>query len=184
MWWWLQVFLWKQDSQIRGYLFEEKQFLGFERNIEEIKKKSHRKSNDCSIAFFFPHSFPCERLDIKKKKQEISSSHLRRANTEMLIANGKHNGWLKHHFIQPTLNTQGRGVGICIVAPTSWGDCEKHTSSRVLFTIFLCASVRVPTDRVPTTQSLNRKVGTLALWPQARMHIKQVHWHKLTNTVE
>ena len=30
------------------------------------------------------------------------------------------------------------------------------------------ASVKVPTDSMPTTQSPKRKVGTIALWPQAR----------------
>ena len=30
------------------------------------------------------------------------------------------------------------------------------------------ASVSVPTDSVPTTQSPKREVGTIALWPQAR----------------
>ena len=32
----------------------------------------------------------------------------------------------------------------------------------------LCASVCVPIDSVPTTQSLKRVVGTIVLWPQAR----------------
>ena len=32
----------------------------------------------------------------------------------------------------------------------------------------LWASVRVPTDSVPTTQSPKRRVGTIAIWPQAR----------------
>ena len=31
----------------------------------------------------------------------------------------------------------------------------------------LWASVSVPTDSVPTTQSPKREVGTIALWPQA-----------------
>ena len=31
------------------------------------------------------------------------------------------------------------------------------------------ASARVPTDSVPTTQSPKREVGTITLWPQARV---------------
>ena len=31
-----------------------------------------------------------------------------------------------------------------------------------------CASVKVPVDSMPTTQSPKREVGTIALWPQAR----------------
>ena len=36
------------------------------------------------------------------------------------------------------------------------------------------ASVSVPTDSVPTTQSLKRKVGTIMLWPQARACLVRV----------
>ena len=38
-----------------------------------------------------------------------------------------------------------------------------------IFTINLRASVSVPTDSVPTTQSLKREVWSIALWPQARV---------------
>ena len=32
----------------------------------------------------------------------------------------------------------------------------------------MCASVTVPPDSVPTTQSKEREVGTIVQWPQAR----------------
>ena len=32
-----------------------------------------------------------------------------------------------------------------------------------------CAFVRVPTDSLPTTQPLMKNVGTLVIWPQAKV---------------
>ena len=48
---------------------------------------------------------------------------------------------------------------------------SKCTSSTVILFFsqsIMWASVSVPTDSVPTTQSPKREVGTIALWPQAR----------------
>ena len=46
-------------------------------------------------------------------------------------------------------------------------DVEQHNGVFFYSQSILWASVSVPTDSVPTTQSPKREVGTIALWPQA-----------------